>query len=154
MPKIILIGANHKTAPVELREGLSFTDEETTITLESLKEDTRIKEGMIFSTCNRTEVLYIPEQDDHVDTIIDLIARQKKIDISKFKSALYIHKDDEAVRHLFRVASSLDSMVVGEPQILGQIKQAYRTAVEKKSSGVLLNRLLHKSFSIAKRIRR
>jgi glutamyl-tRNA reductase len=154
MPKIILIGANHKTAPVQLRENLAFSDEEAQSALNFIKQDERIKEGMVFSTCNRTEFLYIPEREENIDTIINLISRQKNIEVSKFKRSLYIYKDDEAVRHLFIVASSLDSMVVGEPQILGQIKQAYRTAVEQKASGVLLNRLLHKSFSIAKRIRR
>ncbi|MBC2705387.1 glutamyl-tRNA reductase [Desulfobacula sp.] len=154
MSKIILIGINHKTAPVELREKLSFSDEETIAALEFLKQDEDIKESLIFSTCNRTEVLYIPETGEQVDKIIAFISQHKKVDISEFKSSLYIHKEDDAIRHLFRVASSLDSMVVGEPQILGQIKQTYRTAVENNASGVLLNRLMHKSFSIAKKVRK
>ena len=154
MSKIILIGANHKTAPVELREKLSFSDDQTIAALELLKQDKDIKESLIFSTCNRTEVLYIPETGDKVDKIIEFISYQRKIDSSEFKNALYIYKEEEAIRHLFRVASSLDSMVVGEPQILGQIKQAYRTAVENKASGVLLNRLMHKSFSVAKKVRK
>ncbi len=154
MSTIILIGANHKTAPVELREKLSFTDDEIVSTLEFLKQDKDIKEGLVFSTCNRTEVLYIPRTGDQVDKIIGLISEKKQIGISEFKSSLYVYKEDEAIRHLFKVASSLDSMVVGEPQILGQIKQAYRTAVGNKASGVLLNRLMHKSFSVAKKIRK
>lgn len=159
MPDIILIGLNHKTAPVALREKLSFTGEEILVALEFLKKDQDIREGLVFSTCNRMEILFIPEgngqaQKDPTEKIIEFISRYKYIDISEFRNALYIYKEDEAIRHLFRVTSSLDSMVVGEPQILGQIKQAYRIAVENGCSGVLLNRLMHKSFSIAKKIRR
>ncbi len=154
MPKIILIGANHKTAPVELREKLSFSIEEIIAGLELLNQDKDIKECLIFSTCNRTEILYIPETGEKVDKIIDFISYHKNIDISEFKSSLYVYKEDEAILHLFKVVSSLDSMVVGEPQILGQIKQAYRTAVENNASGVMLNRLMHKAFNIAKKVRK
>lgn len=154
MSTIILIGINHKTASVDLREKLSFSSEQTETALEFLKQDKDIKESLIFSTCNRTEILYIPEKSDKIDKIIEFISHQRKIDIPEFKNALYVYKDDEAVRHIFQVASSLDSMVVGEPQILGQIKQAYRTAVKNKASAVLLNRLMHKSFSIAKKVRK
>ncbi len=154
MSKIILIGANYKTAPVELREKLSFTSEEMVAALEHLKKDTDIKESLIFSTCNRTEILYIPETGEQIDKIIAFIAHYKKIAVSEFKNSLYIYKEEEAIHHLFKVASSLDSMVVGEPQILGQIKEAYRIAVANNSSGVLLNRLMHKSFSVAKRVRK
>jgi len=154
MSKIILIGINHKTAPVELREKLSFSDEETLKALEVLKQDEDIKESLIFSTCNRTEILYIPVTGDQIDKMIAFVSHYKQVDSSEFKNSLYIHKEDDAIRHLFRVASSLDSMVVGEPQILGQIKKTYRTAVENNASGVLLNRLMHKAFSIAKKVRK
>ena len=154
MSKIILIGVNHKTAPVELREKLSFSVEETLAALEYLKQDKDIKESLVFSTCNRTEILYVPETGEQIDKIIEFIAHHKNICISEFKSSLYVYQEDDAIRHLFRVASSLDSMVVGEPQILGQVKQAYRSAVAKNASGVLLNRLMHKTFNIAKRVRK
>lgn len=154
MPTIILIGANHKTAPVELREKLSFTVDETLEGLESLKNDPKIRESLVFSTCNRTEILYIPQTGDQIEAMIQFISQHKKIAVSEFRSALYIHEGDDAIRHLFQVAASLDSMMVGEPQILGQIKQAYRAAVEKGASGVLLNRMMHKSFSVAKRVRK
>ncbi len=150
----MLIGANHKTAPVALREKLSFSSEETLAALEFLKQDADIRESLVFSTCNRTEILYIPETGEQIDKIIGFISHHKQVDTAEFKSALYVYQDDEAIRHLFKVASSLDSMVVGEPQILGQIKQAYRVAVANKASSVLLNRLMHKSFSVAKKIRR
>ena len=154
MSNIFLIGANHKTAPVELREKLSFTQEETLGALEYLKNAPQIKEGLVFSTCNRMEILYIPEAGDQVEQMIEFISDHKKIGIPEFRSALYIHEGDEAIRHIFQVSSSLDSMMVGEPQILGQIKKAYKTAVAEGASGVLLNRLMHKSFSVAKRVRK
>nr|WP_319392475.1 glutamyl-tRNA reductase [uncultured Desulfobacter sp.] len=159
MPNIILIGANHKTAPVELREKLSFSQEQIETALEFIKQDSGIKEGLVVSTCNRLEFLYIPkagdkENNDRVDAVLAFISELKQLPVSEFKASLYIHTDDDAVRHLFCVAASLDSMVVGEPQILGQVKKAYKTAVNAGSSGVLLNRLMHKSFSVAKRVRK
>ncbi len=153
-PEIILIGANHKTAPVELREKLSFSGEETIAALELLKKDKDIKESLIFSTCNRTEILYLPDKGEKINNTINFISQQRNIDISEFRDSLYILKNEDAFEHIFKVASSLDSMVVGEPQILGQVKEAYRTAVSSNSSGVYLNRLMHKAFSVAKRVRK
>ncbi len=154
VPEIILIGANHKTASVELRECLAFSDDETVKALEKLKKHKNIREVFLFSTCNRTEVLFIPEQKDDVETIKRFLAEFKDIDLAGFENALYVYKDHEAITHLFKVASSLDSMVIGEPQILGQVKAAFRTATTLNSSGVILNRLLHKTFSIAKKVRK
>jgi len=154
MSNIILIGANHKTAPVEIREKLSFSGDETLAALEHLKQDTQIREGLVFSTCNRLEILYIPETGDQIEAMIQFIADHKGIAVSEFRSSLYILEGDEAIRHMFCVAASLDSMMVGEPQILGQVKQAYKTAVKVGASGVLLNRMMHKSFSVAKRVRK
>ncbi|HCY88289.1 MAG TPA: glutamyl-tRNA reductase, partial [Desulfobacteraceae bacterium] len=154
MSEIILIGANHKTAPVELREKLSFTADETLTALKKFKEDDRIREALVFSTCNRMEILFIPETCDQIDTVIDFISAHKKLPVSEFRSSLYIHCGEDAIRHMFCVASSLDSMMVGEPQILGQVKQAYKTAIKVGATGVLLNRLMHKSFSVAKRVRK
>lgn len=154
MPNIILIGINHKTAPVALREKLSFSGEETLAALETLKQHPGIKEILIFSTCNRTEILYVASRSGTVDALITFLSGCKRIPPSEFVPALYILRKEEAVRHLFRVAASLDSMMVGEPQILGQIKLAYRTAVKAGTSKVLLNRMMHKSFSIAKKVRK
>ncbi|NDY71544.1 glutamyl-tRNA reductase [Desulfobacter hydrogenophilus] len=159
MPKIILIGASHKTAPVELREKLSFSQEQIETALEFIKQDSGIKEGLVFSTCNRLEFLYIPKNSDvnnidRVDAVLAFISELKQLPVSEFKPSLYIHTDDDAIRHLFCVAASLDSMVVGEPQILGQVKKAYKTALRVGTTGVLLNRLMHKSFSVAKRVRK
>jgi glutamyl-tRNA reductase len=159
MPKIILIGASHKTAPVELREKLAFSQEQIETALEFIKQDSGIREGLVFSTCNRLEFLYIPENGDlenkdRVDAVMQFISKLKQLPVAEFKPSLYIHTDDAAVRHLFCVAASLDSMVVGEPQILGQVKKAYKSAARAGVTGVLLNRLMHKSFSVAKRVRK
>ncbi len=154
MPDIILIGINHKTAPVELRECIAFSEDESASALQTLSRKPHIKELLLFSTCNRVEVLVVTENKrEAIDSTKDYIAEVNKIPRQAFEDSLYIHEGDEAVRHVFRVASSLDSMVVGEPQILGQVKDAYRLATEAKVSGVILNRLLHRTFSVAKRIR-
>jgi glutamyl-tRNA reductase len=154
MPEIVLLGINHKTAPVELRECIAFSGDESITALQTLHRQPDINEVLLFSTCNRVELLFVT--DDKTRTISatkDFIAEYNKIPLEQFDDALYIHEGNEAVRHVFRVASSLDSMMVGEPQILGQIKEAYRMATEMKSSGVILNRLLHRTFFVAKRIR-
>lgn len=154
MPNIVLIGINHKTAPVALREKLSFSEQETLAALETLKQHPDIKEVLIFSTCNRTEILCAATRTGVEDTLITFLSGCKQVPPSEFVPALYILHKDDAIQHLFRVASSLDSMMVGEPQILGQIKQAYRMAVKAGTSRVLLNRMMHKSFSVAKKVRK
>ncbi len=154
MPDIILIGINHKTAPVELRECIAFSEDESASAHQKLSRKPHINELLLFSTCNRVEVLVVTENKrEAIDSTKDYIAEVNKIPRQAFEDSLYIHEGDEAVRHVFRVASSLDSMVVGEPQILGQVKDAYRLATEAKVSGVILNRLLHRTFFVAKRIR-
>jgi glutamyl-tRNA reductase len=154
MPDIVLLGINHKTAPVELRECIAFSGDESVTALQTLHRLPNINEVLLFSTCNRVELLFVTDnKSDTISATKDFIAEFNKIPLEQFDDALYIHEGDEAVRHVFRVASSLDSMVVGEPQILGQIKEAYRLAAETKSSGVILNRLLHRTFFVAKRIR-
>ncbi len=154
MLDIVLLGINHKTAPIELRECIAFSEDQSKSALHSLMRKTFIKEALLFSTCNRVEVLVVT--DDKARAVAetkDFMAEFNKIPLEQFESALYVHEGNDAVRHVFRVAASLDSMIVGEPQILGQIKDAYRTATKEKTSGVILNRLLHRTFFVAKRIR-
>jgi glutamyl-tRNA reductase len=154
MSEIVLLGLNHKTAPIELRECIAFSPDQTAAALASLKNEPTVNEVLLFSTCNRVEVLLVTKQvSEAVDTTKRLIARFNRISLPEFENILYIHTGDQAVRHIFRVAASLDSMVVGEPQILGQIKQAYRLATQERTTGVVLNRLLHRAFFVAKRIR-
>jgi glutamyl-tRNA reductase len=154
MPDIVLIGLNHKTASVELRECIAFSGEESVTALQTLFRQASIDEVILFSTCNRVEALLVtPNTSEAIAETKKFIADANNIPIEQFEDSLYIHLNDEAVRHIFRVASSLDSMIIGEPQILGQIKDAYRSATDLKTSGVILNRLLHRTFSVAKRIR-
>ena len=154
MLEILLIGINHKTAPVEVRECIAFSDDESKAALHSLLRNSFIKEALLYSTCNRVEILLVT--DNKIRAVAEtkgFIAEFNKIPLADFEDSLYVHEGNDAVRHVFRVASSLDSLVVGEPQILGQGKEAYRTATEEKTSGVILNRLLHRTFFVAKRIR-
>ena len=152
--EILVIGLNHKTAPVEVRERLAFASEDTPKVLETMRQEPCVDEIVLFSTCNRVEFLLATKDiSKAVETVKDFLADFKKTPRSSFEQALYVYDGDEAVRHIFRVASSLDSMVVGEAQILGQIKESYREACNHKTCGVVLNRLMHRSFSVAKRVR-
>ena len=154
MITILDIGMNHETAPVELRECIAREPGNISVALSSMRELPAIREGLFLSTCNRVEALCITEDPGEARaSVISLISRLGNVPETAFLSSLFDFKDSEAIRHIFRVASSLDSMVVGEPQILGQIKDAYYEATREKTSGVVLNRLLHKAFHVAKRVR-
>jgi glutamyl-tRNA reductase len=154
MLDIALTGLNHITAPVELRERLAFNAEEIARAIDDLKDQPGIREVMLFSTCNRVEALTAAEDGPAaLMRIKQYISDIKNTPLSDFEGSLYSYYGDDAVRHIFRVAASLDSMVIGEPQILGQIKDAFRTTVQKKASGVILNRLFHRTFNVAKRVR-
>lgn len=151
---IVAIGLNHKTAPVEVRERLAFSSEDTPKVLEAMRQDTCVDEIALFSTCNRVEfLLATKDAPKAVEAVKDFMAKFKNTPRHTFEQALYVYHGDEAVRHIFRVAASLDSMVVGEPQILGQIKESYLHACDYRTCGVVLNRLMHRSFSVAKRVR-
>lgn len=154
MNDIILIGLNHNTAPVELRECVSFSDSDNDEALKTLKDLPEIDEVVLFSTCNRVEILSTTkDKPGAIESIIKFISEYHRVDINSLRDHLYIYKGDEAVRHLLRVASSLDSMIIGEPQVFGQVKEAYNAALSKNSSGLILNRLLQYAFSVAKRVR-
>lgn len=146
---------NHKTAPVEVREQLAVVCRSQTQPLQLLPHMQQVDELFLLSTCNRVEFLFtcrcLKEAIQEVKSLLN--AHLGGAPTQKAESYYYIHQNLDAVKHLFRVASSLDSMVVGEPQILGQIKSAYRDATECRTVGVILNRLLHKTFSVAKRVR-
>src|SRR4051812_11514973 len=153
---IVLVGLNHKTAPVEVRERLAFTDEACAEGLRLLVDGEIVNEGLIVSTCNRVEVLAATQAErftDGAERIADFLSRSRTVAHEDFSKHLYSHADDAAVRHIFRVASSLDSMVVGEPQVLGQVRHAYSLAVEAGTAGRVLNRLVHQAFHVAKRVR-
>ena len=154
MHYIILLGLSHHTAPIEIRECITFSNADLGTALEKLQNVPVLSEVVLLSTCNRVEVLVVTEDKlKAIEAVKGFIAEFNEVSPSFFQESLYILEGDEAVRHIFRVASSLDSMVVGEPQILGQIKEAYQVAVQKKTPGVILNRLLPRAFSVAKRVR-
>jgi len=148
---LALIGVNHKTAPIELRERIAISREELPEVTRALAAVPGVAECMIVSTCNRVEILTAIESP-----AIDLsrfLQEHFGLDPSLLKAHLYEHRDQEAVRHLFRVAASLDSMVVGEPQILGQVKEAFAVARAAGTVGVQLEHLLQSAFAAAKRVR-
>jgi len=152
--KLLLTGVSHKTAPVEVRECLAFREETLPAALAALKTRAGVSEAVILSTCNRVEIALTTEDSADPQAIIDgFLAEQKALQGKTIEPHLYRHQGREAIHHLFRVAASLDSMVVGEPQILGQLKTAYAAA---KSSGALcgwLDGLYTRAFSVAKRVR-
>ncbi len=151
---IIVVGLSHKTASVDIREKVAFSPTNMEKPLSALRDLPDITEAIIVSTCNRVEI-YATTHDiaGGISRIKRFIADYHNLSLESLDSHLYSHHGEEAIRHVFRVASSLDSMVVGEPQILGQIKTSYGYAAEYKSSGIILNRFLHKAFSVAKRVR-
>ncbi|MCD6153586.1 MAG: glutamyl-tRNA reductase [Syntrophobacterales bacterium] len=150
---IILIGMNHKTAPLNIRERLSISCEDNDA-LKVIKSISQVREAMYIATCNRVEVLAsVEDVEKGLEKLKTFIFSHGNLSRGEMKECLYVYRDVDAVRHLFRVASSLDSLVMGEPQILGQVKDAYRHSVEQKASGIILNKLLHRTFHVAKRIR-
>ena len=153
---IVLVGINHKSAPIEVRERLAFTEDACRSGLHALVDGEVVREGLIVSTCNRVEVLTETDHRRLADTterVTSFLSRSDTMPRSFFESHLYQHTNDQAIRHLFRVTSSLDSMVVGEPQVLGQVRRAYSIALAAGTAGRVLNRLVHHSFHVAKRVR-
>lgn len=152
---ILVVGLNHKTAPVEVREQLAFSAAELPTALPLLVDGETLAEGLIISTCNRVEVVAVTRSDVNraVESVKTFLSHYRRLPAADYDHALYRHVDRDAVRHLFRVASGLDSLVVGEPQILGQVKEAFAHAVRAGTAGLILTRLLHRAFHVAKRVR-
>ena len=152
--KILVIGLNHKTADVEIRERLAFNGPKLEEGIFGLREIPEVKEVALLSTCNRAEIYScVDDSYSASENIKKFLSDFHGMQRNDFEKALYVITDSDAVRHVLRVASSLDSMVVGEPQILGQIKDTFDFALSKKTTGVLLNRLMKKAISTAKRVR-
>jgi glutamyl-tRNA reductase len=149
-----LVGINHRTAPVDMRERLAFGDEEIPSALATLVDRHAITEALIVSTCNRVEILATGDElHASRDRVIEYLGEARGIDRLSLEEHLYTRYDQDAIHHLFRVASSLDSMVVGEPQILGQVREAYRMGVDAGTVGRNLSSLLQSAFATAKRVR-
>ncbi len=156
--RLILLGLNHETAPVEIRERLAFSPQETELALGELRRDLAVEEALIISTCNRTELLLrhkILSTDEAAALPLRMVNRflEWRGAESLSHDVFYVYHDEAAVRHLFRVAAGLDSMIVGEAQILAQVKEAYQIACRVRSNGFLLNKLMHASFRAGKRAR-
>jgi glutamyl-tRNA reductase len=148
--KLAVIGVSHKTAPVEVRERLAFPAAELQSALQKLVSKAEAAEAMILSTCNRVEI--VAEASD-AELVRDFICEYHGIAPEALASHIYSLRNADAIRHIFRVASSLDSMMVGEPQILGQVKEAYRVAADAGTIGAHLNELMSRAFAVAKRVR-
>lgn len=151
--EIGLIGLNHITAPVDMREKFSLDENDVSMILERTKAE-GIDEVVCVSTCNRMEIYFTsPDSLSTVESILGIIEDISSLSKDQFKNILYKKYSKEAVFHLLTVTSSLDSMVIGENEIFGQIKDSYRNSVEKKRTGSILNRLFHQAFNTAKRVR-
>ncbi len=153
---LFILGVNHRTAPVAVRERLAYAETDIPRALRRLKETApSVSEAAIISTCNRVEIAGVAAEPERAcEDLAAFVAADRGVEQSAFAEALYRMQGREAARHLFRVGASLDSMVVGEPQILGQLKLAYAQAAESGTVGLVLHRAFHKAFSTAKRIRK
>jgi glutamyl-tRNA reductase len=154
MSKIVLVGLNHRTAPLDVRQLAAISSSQLPEELRKLSSQPGIFESVILSTCNRVEILASVEaQEEGVRCIESFLSDFSHIPVTDLQPRLYRHFDNQAVRHIFRVSSSLDSMILGEPQILGQVKSCYNIAVESQTVGTYLNGLLQSAFKTAKRVR-
>jgi glutamyl-tRNA reductase len=156
--EIVLIGLNHRTAPVELRERVAFTQEAARLASEQLRSRGMLSETLVLSTCNRSELYGVPPESalsasDSAGAIELFLATFHKIEPAELNGSLYRRHDREAVRHLFRVAAGLDSMMLGEAEILGQIREAYRIALDHGGTGPVLNRMFQSALEVGKRVR-
>jgi len=152
---IVIVGLNHRSAPIDVRESVAFENAYVCEALGRLRDYPSIQEGVILSTCNRVEVVAsVSDGDTAFAEIKTFLAQQRAHrNAGSLEEHVYTYRGADAVRHIFRVAASLDSMVVGEPQILGQLKEYYNAAQQAGTVGTILHRLFHRSFSVAKRVR-
>ena len=157
MNQLVSIGTSHHVAPIEFRERLAFSEEQLIESHQYIRESDQIQESVILSTCNRVEVYAVLNSvrtaEAAAKVLAEFLSRCHRIDMESLKKWTYLHHNLETIQHLFRVTSSLDSMVVGESQILGQVKDAYDTSRSAGSTGTILNRLFTKAFNVGKRIR-
>ncbi|MCA1960279.1 MAG: glutamyl-tRNA reductase [Desulfomonile sp.] len=152
--EIMVIGLNHSTAPVEIRERITFPGDHDGAVARMIGDVEGVEEAIVLSTCNRAEIVVTTKDvEESRERLIRTIGEIHGQDPSVFRSYLYVRHGADAVRHVFRVAASLDSMVLGEPQILGQVKEGYRRATKARTTGPILNRLMHRAFFTAKRVR-
>lgn len=153
--EIVLVGLNHRTAPVEVRERVSFTADQARRASEELRSKGILEETLVLSTCNRSEVYGVPPETSHESApgLSTFLSEFHSVRMDVLGTSLYHHYDREAVRHLFQVAAGLDSMMLGEAEILGQVREAYRLAHEQGATGPVLNRLFQSALEVGKRVR-
>lgn len=153
--EIVLVGLNHRSAPVEVRERVSFTADQARQAVAELRAKGIFHESLVLSTCNRSEVYGVPPESasESAAVLSDYLSRFHAVQPEHLSPSLYHRYDRHAVRHLFRVASGLDSMVLGEAEILGQIREAYRLAYESGATGPVLNRMFQGALEVGKRVR-
>lgn len=148
------MGINHKTAPVEIREKFSFSPKQILEVNRRLKQEGGLSESLILSTCNRMEIYAVAgKNSEFIGAIKEFLSRFYNLQFADYENLFYVYKDRQAVEHLYRVASGLDSMVIGEMEILSQVKKAYQDARQSHSTGKILNRVFEKAFNTAKKIR-
>jgi glutamyl-tRNA reductase len=152
--RLFAIGLSHHTAPIDLRERVDFARQGVPNALSQLAARQVAREAVLLSTCNRSEMYVAAETDDVAGPLASFFAEYHGLDPAELRPHLYVHRGIDAARHLFRVAAGLDSLVVGEPQVLGQVKTAYTKASEEQYTGTVLNRLFHAAFGTGKRVRR
>ena len=152
---LVLVGINHRTAPVEVRERMNIQESRLPVALSNLVRRNGIAEGLILSTCNRVEVTANAEEGAEAETLLrQFLLDYHHCDLSPWEPYFYWRRQEEVVRHLFRVASSLDSMILGEPQILGQVKRSYAVAREVGALSGVLGEVVNHALGVARRVRR
>jgi glutamyl-tRNA reductase len=151
--RLLVVGLSHRTAPVELREAVDFARQGLDRALAGLSAHGIASEAVVLSTCNRAEIYAVAPDDAAAGALGRFISEYHGVDHGAIAAHLYTQSGREAARHLFRVAAGLDSLVVGEPQILGQVKSAYSTAADLGQTGPVINRLFHSAFGVGKRVR-
>ena len=151
---LFLVGVSHRTAPVDLREKLDFSSRDVGAAVEALVTRSSAAESVVLSTCNRSEIYIAATDAEHArEEIVGFLSEYHQLPRDAFMPHLFAHRDMAAARHLFRVAAGLDSLVVGEPQILGQVKDAFQAAAERHCTGPLLSKTFHWAFGVGKRVR-
>ncbi len=150
---IYLAGLNHRTAPIEIRERIAFSESELPNALERLREQRGISEAVILSTCNRTEIYAVCTSQNGHAILLDFLADANGVPLCQFSHLAYLYQDDDAAAHLMDVASGLDSLVLGEPQILGQVRDTFTTAMKARATGTILNSLFRAAIATGKRAR-
>ncbi len=153
--EIVLIGLNHRTASVDVRERVAFTPEQAREAAEQLRSRGILEESLVLSTCNRSEIYGVPRENatDSAGAVESFVASFHQLSLNELNGSLYRHHDSNAVRHLFRVSAGLDSMLLGEAEILGQVRDAYQLALDRGETGPVLNRMFQAALEVGKRVR-